>query len=145
MSIQKKLTTKEKAQLIEILSTRFEKNILIVSTKEINDHTDIHFTYKPIYGDRPGRGRKPVVEVEFQVAYQAKTEPVTLSQLHEKLVKKFRLRPDQAQEVIDNHSAEVINRQLYDVEIKVADGKVKNIGSYTAKVFGLVITKKAKE
>lgn len=125
--------------------SRFEKNILIVATKEINGHTDIHFTYKPIYGDRPGRGRKPVVEVEFQVAYQAKTEPVTFDQLHEKLVKKFRLRPDQAQEVIDKHSAEVINRQLYDVEIKIADGKVKNIGSYTAKVFGLAITKKAKE
>lgn len=121
--------------------TRFEKNILVIATKEINGRTDLTFTYKPIYGDRPGRGRKPVVEVEFDVFYQAKPEPPLLSDLYEKLVKKFRLRPDQAQQVLDTHSIEMINRQLYDIEVKTADGKVKNLGSYTAKVFGLTITK----
>lgn len=117
--------------------TRFQKNILDVASKEINGHTDLSFKYKPIYGDRPGRGRKPVVEVEFEVFYQAKPEPAQMSSLHERLIKQFRLRPDQTDTVLATHSAEIITRQLYDVQIKVADGKVKNVGSYTAKVFGL--------
>jgi len=121
--------------------TKFQKNVLDVAIKEINGHTDLSFNYKPIYGDRPGRGRKPVVEVEFEVFYQAKPEPVQTSTLHERLMKQFRLRADQADQIIASHSVETINRQLYDIHAKAADGKVKNIGSYTAKVFGLQTTK----
>ena len=121
--------------------TNFQRRVLEVAVREINGHTDISFTYKPIYGDRPGRGRKPVVEVEFEVFYQAKPEPAPLGGLQERLVKQFRLRPDQADTVLATHSAETINRQLYDIQTKVADGKVKNLGSYTAKVFGLETTK----
>ena len=117
--------------------TIFKQKILDVAVKEINGHTDITFTFKPIYGDRPGRGRKPVVEVEFEVFYQAKPEPAQTSNLHERLVKQFRLRPDQADTVLATHSIEVVTRQLYDIQTKAADGKVKNVGSYTAKVFGL--------
>lgn len=117
--------------------TIFKQKILDIAAKEINGHTDITFTYNPIYGDRPGRGRKPVVEVEFEVFYQAKPEVVSLPGIHERLIKQFRLRVDQADTVIATHSTEIINRQLYDIQTKAADGKVKNIGSYTAKVFGL--------
>lgn len=117
--------------------TWFQRNVLDVAIREINGHTDLTFNYKPIYGDRPGRGRKPVVEVEFEVFYQAKPEVAPLSGLHERLVKQFRLRIDQADTVVAAHSAETINRQLYDIQTKAADGKVKNIGSYTARVFGL--------
>jgi plasmid replication initiation protein len=117
--------------------THFEKAVLNVAAKEINGHTDLSFTYKPIYGNRPGRGRKPVVEVEFEVFYQAKPELAQMSSLHERLIKQFRLRPDQADQVLSTHSVEVINRQLFDIQTKAADGKVKNVGSYTAKVFGL--------
>ncbi len=45
--------------------TKFQTRVLEVAVREINGHTDITFTYKPVYGDRPGRVRKPVVEVEF--------------------------------------------------------------------------------
>lgn len=117
--------------------TIFKQKILDIAAKEINGHTDLTFTYDPIYGDRPGRGRKPVVEVEFAVFYQAKAESAPLSSLHERLVKQFKLRPDQAAKVLESHSSEVINRQLYDIHTKAADGKVKNLGSYTAKVFDL--------
>ena len=117
--------------------TKFQKNVLEIAAKEINGHTDITFTYKPIYGDRPGRGRKPVEQVEFEVFYNAKPEPEPTTPLLERLVKQFRLRPDQAATVLEMHSVEVINRQLYDIHTKAADGKVKNLGSYTAKVFGL--------
>ena len=124
--------------------TNFQRRVLDVAAREINGHTDLTFNYKPIYGDRPGRGRKPVVEVEFEVFYQAKPEPAPLSNLHERLVKQFRLRPDQADEVLAMHSPETINRQLYDIQAKAVDGKVKNLGSYTAKVFGLATTGKEK-
>ena len=117
--------------------TQFKRDVIDVAAREINGHTDLTFNSKPIYGDRPGRGRKPVVEVEFEVFYQAKTEPVQTSSLHERLVKQFRLRVDQADQVLALHSVETINRQLYDIQTKVAGGSVKNIGSYTAKVFGL--------
>lgn len=117
--------------------TRFQIRVLDVAAREINGHTDITFTYKPIYGDRPGRGRKPVEQVEFEVFYNAKPEPEPATPLFERLVKQFRLRPDQATKVLEMHSIEVINRQLYDIHSKAADGKVKNLGSYTAKVFGL--------
>lgn len=124
--------------------TRFQMRVLDVAAKEINGHTDLTFTYNPIYGDRPGRGRKPVVEVEFEVFYQAKPEPAPLSSLHERLIKQFRLRPDQADQVLASHSPEIVTRQLYDIQVKVADSKVKNVGSYTAKVFGLETNKKEK-
>lgn len=117
--------------------THFEKKVLDVSSREINSHTDITFSYKPILGDRPGRGRKPVEQVEFEVFYNAKPESEPTTPLLERLVKQFRLRPDQATKVLEMHSVEVINRQLYDIHTKAADGKVKNLGSYTAKVFGL--------
>ena len=117
--------------------TKFQKNVLDVATKEINGHTDLTFEYKPINGDRPGRGRKPVEQVEFEVFYNAKPEPEPTTPLLERLIKQFRLRPDQAAKVLETHSAEIINRQLYDIHTKANDGKVKNLGSYTAKVFGL--------
>lgn len=119
--------------------TRFQIRVLDVAAREINGHTDITFTYKPIYGDRPGRGRKPVEQVEFEVFYQAKpeSESEVATPLLERLVKQFRLRPDQAAKVLETHSVEVINRQLYDIHVKANDGKVKNLGSYTARVFGL--------
>ncbi|RZK67956.1 MAG: initiator RepB protein, partial [Pedobacter sp.] len=56
----------------------------------------------------------------------------------------FRLRPDQADQVLASHSSEIVTRQLYDIQVKVADSKVKNVGSYTAKVFGLETNKKEK-
>lgn len=119
--------------------TQFKRDVLDIAAGEINGHTDLTFTYKPLLGNRPGRGRKPVVEVEFEVFYQAKPEPIPLATagLHERLIKLFRLRPDQADAVLATHTIETINRQLYDIQAKAAGGKVKNIGSYTAKVFGL--------
>lgn len=65
--------------------------------------------------------------------------------LLEQLIKQFRLRPDQAAGVLEKHSIEAINRHLYDIRTKALDCKVKNPGSYTAKVFGLGITKEKNE
>lgn len=61
--------------------------------------------------------------------------------LLERLVRQFRLRPDQPTKGLEMHSAEVINHQLYAIHSKAADGKVKTPGSYTAKVVGLETAK----
>lgn len=121
--------------------THFEKAVLEVALKEINSHTELSFSYKPIMGDRPGRGRKPVVAVEFEVVYQAgpvaEQVDVSLTDLHERLVKVFKLRKDQASDVLASHSVETINKQLYGIQVKNASGEIKSIGAFTAKVFGL--------
>lgn len=121
--------------------TWFQKNVLDVASKEINGRTDITFTYKPVLGDRLGRGRKPVKQVEFEVFYKSKIESEPTTSLFERLVTQFRLRPDQATQIIETHSIEVINRQLYDISLKHSNNKIKNVGSYTAKIFGLEIKK----
>lgn len=117
--------------------TKFKNNVLEIAAKEINGHTDLSFTYEPQYGSKQGRGRKPVAEIEFEVFYQTQKASVQINTLRERLISQFRLRSDQADEILAVHSAEVINKQLYDIQIKTAEGKIKNIGSYTAKVFNL--------
>ncbi len=117
--------------------TKFKNNVLEIAAKEINGHTDLTFTYEPQYGSKQGRGRKPVVEIEFEVFHQTQKASVQVNTLRERLISQFRLRSDQADEVLAVHSAEVINKQLYDIQVKTAEGKIKNIGSYTAKVFNL--------
>lgn len=118
--------------------SRFEKAVLQVAAKEINGNTDLSFTYKPIFGDRPGRGRKPVVAIEFEVHYQAKAEdPLTgpIAQLYEQLVKQFKQRPDQADAILERYSIEEIKKQIHAIIIAISDKKVRNVGAYTAKIF----------
>lgn len=120
--------------------TQFTRDVLEVASREINGSTDLSFTFKPILGDRPGRGRKPVVAVQFDVMYKAKVEPETvlISRIHEQLVKEFRQRPDQADAILAKHTVESINKHMYDIKTAVRDNKVKNLGAYTAKIFGVV-------
>lgn len=96
---------------------------------QVKSSTYITFECNPIYGDSHGQGRKPVEQVEFEVFYKPKPEAEPATPLPE-------LPPDQAAKVLAVYSVEVINRQLYDIHTKAADGKVKNLGSYTAKVIG---------
>lgn len=128
--------------------SQFTRDVLDVALKEINAHTELSFTYKAVMGDRPGRGRKPVVGVEFEVIYQAEpvAEPVaaSLADIHERLVKIFKLRPDQASEVLATHTIEIINQQLYGIQVKNSNGEIKNLGAFTAKTFGLTIAKQGK-
>jgi hypothetical protein len=119
--------------------SRFEKAVLQVAMKEINGNTDLSFNYKPVMGDRPGRGRKPVVAVQFEVLYTAKTETetVSISAIHEQLIKQFKLRPDQADNIIARFSVEEIKKHIHAIIVTLSDGKVRNVGAYTAKIFGV--------
>lgn len=117
--------------------TQFQRDVLEVASREINGNTDLTFTYAPILGDRPGRGRKPVEQVEFEVSYLNKPSVIDLNPLMNRLMTRFKLRADQAEEVIESFPIEKINKILYDIEIRLANNEIKNVGSYTAKSFGL--------
>ena len=54
-----------------------------------------------------------------------------------RLINEFRLRKDQAIQIVEKFSQSEIHKTLYDIKLKVASNEVKNIGAYTAKVFGL--------
>jgi plasmid replication initiation protein len=114
----------------------FVRRILNVAKTEINEKTDLKIDFNGLK-----KGRK-YVEVEFTIALkEGKQLPLTIDDtttvLFSRLVNDFRLRRDQAAVVLERHSVPEINKALYDISVKAADGSVANIGAYTAKVFNL--------
>ena len=124
--------------------TKFKKNVLDTAQKEINEKADITFQYAPVKGLKYGRGRRPISSVKFTIA-QAGNSPLkplpamdeTRSVLFGRLVNDFKLRKDQAQKVLTSFMVKEITKKLYDIQLLVNDSKVNNIGSYTAKSFGV--------
>ncbi|MCY7358945.1 MAG: replication initiation protein [Rudanella sp.] len=124
--------------------TNFKKRVLDTAQREINEKSDITFQYLPVYGLKYGKGRKPVSSVKFTIA-QAGNSPLkplpaldeTRSALFGRLVNDFKLRKDQAQKVLTSCMVKEITKKLYDIQLLVNDSKVSNIGSYTAKSFGV--------
>jgi plasmid replication initiation protein len=114
----------------------FERRILHVAQKEINDKTDIKLDYQV-----KKKGRK-VSELTFiikagtpqQMAIDFKDEDTVL---FSRLVNEFRLRKDQAQAIVDRFSPGDINKRLYEIKLQYNDKKIQNIGAYTAKTFGI--------
>lgn len=124
--------------------TKFKNNVLEPAQKEINEKADITFQYAPVAGVKYGKGRKPVSSVKFTIA-QAGNSPLkplpaldeTRSALFGRLVNDFKLRKDQAQKILTSFVVKEITKKLYDIQLLVNDSKVHNIGSYTAKSFGV--------
>jgi plasmid replication initiation protein len=113
----------------------FEKYVLKVAQVEIAEHTDIRFEYKL------KKSGKKITNIEFLINRPA-TAPAALlppdpaeARIYERLTTDFRLRKDQAEQIIAKFPAKDINKTLYDITLK--KGEVKNIGAYTAKTFGL--------
>ncbi len=114
----------------------FEKRILVTAQKEINAKTDLNITYKAIK-----QGRR-FSDIEFKIKKSTSTQ--VRIDFHDesaaifgRLVNEYRLRKDQAVEVVERFSVAEINKTLYDIKIKIANHEVKNIGAYTAKIFNL--------
>lgn len=124
--------------------TKFRKNVLDTAQKEINEKADITFQYAPVEGVKYGRGRRPISSVKFTIA-QAGNSPLkplpamdeTRSALFGRLVNDFKLRKDQAQKILTSFMVKEITKKLYEIQLLVNDSKVNNIGSYTAKSFGV--------
>jgi plasmid replication initiation protein len=121
--------------------THFKKAVLDPAEKEINSKSDIHFSYIPIEGNKSGRGRKPIEQLEFTVTYTEQISKYTFDDnnlpLFTRLTTQFSLRKDQASKVLDNFSPVEINKTLYDIQLKVINREISNIGAYTVKTFGI--------
>jgi plasmid replication initiation protein len=114
----------------------FNKRVLKTAKIEI-DATDVNFTYEPIYDKNCV---KKVSAIKFTVTKVQALETVkTDEQYHtilSRLVNEFRLRQDQAQQVLDTVNRQEILKTLYDISLERP--KIRSIGAYTAKLFNLV-------
>ena len=114
----------------------FEKRILLTAKKEINEKTDLTISYS---AKKVGRKYS---DIEFTITRirgaQTKIDFQDESAVvFGRLINEFRLRKDQAIQIVEKFSQSEIHKTLYDIKLKVASNEVKNIGAYTAKVFGL--------
>jgi plasmid replication initiation protein len=121
--------------------TKLETNVIKPAEKEINGGTDIFFNYKAIEGAKQGKGRKPITHLEFSIIYRDKKPMFGYEEnnkpIFDRLTNDFSLRKDQANLVLQKFSREEINKQLYQLSIKVANREIKDIGAFTATVFGV--------
>lgn len=117
----------------------FAKRVLKPAENEINDNTDIRFTYEVILGTSSGKGRKPVAAIRFHV------EPILsggvptdeqYTTLNLRLINEFGLNKKQSERVISENDRKDILKKLY--EISLVKNTIRNIGGYTAKTFNLV-------
>lgn len=120
--------------------THFKKAVLDPAEREINTKSDISFSYVAIEGNKAGRGRKPVEQLEFTVTYAEPIERYSFDDnnlpLFTRLTTQFNLRKDQATKILENFQPIEVNKMLYDIHLKVINKEVTNIGAYTAKAFG---------
>ena len=114
----------------------FNRRVLRVAKAEI-DTTDVNFTYEPIYDKNSA---KKVSAIKFTVTKVQTVETMkTDEQYHtilSRLVNEFRLRQDQAQQVLATTNRQEILKTLYDISLERP--KIRSIGAYTAKLFNLV-------
>jgi len=113
----------------------FKKAVLDPTEKEILATGELSFTYAPI---KKGRA---VTQIEFSVKHEKETIKVTYegdkAAVFGRLINQFGLRKDQARRVMDMYSLAEVHRKLYEIQLKVVNKEVKNIGAYTATTFGV--------
>jgi plasmid replication initiation protein len=114
----------------------FNKRVLKAAKTEI-DATDVNFTYEPIYDKIGG---KKVSAIKFVVTKVQTLETVQTDQQYHtilaRLINEFRLRKDQAEQVLATMSRQEILKTLYDISLERP--KIRSIGAYTAKAFNIV-------
>ena len=111
----------------------FKRRVLEPAVEEINTDTDLNVKYYPEREQRKVHLLKWTIKV-----LKMHTLSPTPSDIHENLITKFNLRPDQAQYIISHFDTVFIYKKCYEIEVKNASKKIANIGAYTAKVFGVM-------
>lgn len=119
-----------------------EKYILKVAQREINNNTDIRFSYTKIKeGRKYTKIQFNIKQQPYQIGIDFKNdspEDAELSKkekLYKSLTGKYCLRKDQAKKVLLNYTEKEIGKILYDIQIAYINNQIKNMGAYTAKVF----------
>lgn len=114
--------------------TMFKRKVLDVAKKDLNKiNSDITFDYK---SNKFGR---KYTSITFKISSKPMQKTIDFKDdkmmLFDKLVNEFKLRKDQAQQILDTYTEQEIKSKLYHVKLMINDNKVKNIGAYTMKSF----------
>lgn len=116
----------------------FEKRILLTAQKEIAK-TDVNFTYELLYDKTSTRGRHKVTAIKFSVTKVMEEEPAKSEPQYHilllRLTNEFRLRKDQSEQLLLNMDRKELIKTMYDISLERP--KIRNIGAYAAKVFGI--------
>jgi plasmid replication initiation protein len=118
----------------------FKKKVLDIAEREINSKCDIGFTYKSIK-----TGRK-YTNLEFimnkasdhgikSLSCSSVNEEDRAKRTKEDLINNFGLSDWQVKRIFDNLDIDKIGKTKYDIHLERINGRVRNIGAYTAKVF----------
>lgn len=116
--------------------TTFVKKVLEVAKREINEFSDLRYTY-----EAKKTGRK-FTSLEFKIACvpleQLKVkhgESQGMEDLHQRLVSYFKLSDWQATDIIVHVPEQEIRKTLHEIQLQVINHRIQNMGGYTAKLF----------
>ena len=116
--------------------TSFVRKVLEVSKKEINEFSDLKYTYE---AKKTG---KKFTDVEFRVARvpfeQLKAqygEDAVTAELHKRLIQEFKLAPWQANEIVIHIPEKEIEETFHDIQARRISFGISNMGGYVAKLF----------
>lgn len=129
-----------------VIWTAFANRVLDIAKRELEEHTDINFTYTA-----KKRGRK-YTDLEFSIAYKQPkiilNPQITLEQkltlqevndvndvLYNRLTQRNQLSTWQAELIIKHVPEKEIHKTLYEIQVKNINGEIKNIGGFTANAF----------
>jgi plasmid replication initiation protein len=113
----------------------FAAKVLEVSKRELQTYTDIPFTYTA-----KKTGRK-FTSLEFKIQHMPQQLPLKFGEdkvvgdLQKRLTKEFGLSSWQANDIVVNVPEKDISRTLYAIKLKKLEGKVTNLGGFTAQTF----------
>jgi plasmid replication initiation protein len=112
----------------------FTRKVVEVAKRELEEHTDINFTYA---GEK--RGRK-YTNLEFKINYTQKQLAVPelspkQEEIYKRLTERHQLSKWQADLILKKIPEDIIHRTLYDIQVKNINGEIKNMGGFTANAF----------
>lgn len=122
--------------------TYFKDSVITPSQKELEEKADVAFDFEPIEGKKEGKGRKPIESIKFTISLKNQSDLEAISELSERhqviierLIDRLKLRKDQALAILEKYTIEEINKMVY--EMSLSKDKIKNVGAYAAKLFGV--------
>lgn len=117
----------------------FVDKVLNVAEQELKEHGDIYFTYTT-----KKEGRR-FTNLEFKIRKASKLPaciPAALKEGHsepsrayERLISKFTLSAWQAKLIVGGVAEKEIAKTLYEIELRMINNELKNVGGFTAKTF----------
>ena len=113
--------------------------VLEPSKKEINEHAEFKVDY---IAKKTGRKYTHLIfsikrrsDKVLTAEYDQNIPKEELSTLHKRMISTFKLSLWQAKIISKEVTLSEINKTLYEIQLEKVNGKVRNIGGYTANVF----------